>query len=124
MSNRERAVKLVRRERRRRRVRGRVFGTPERPRLSVSRSLKNISAQLIDDLNGRTLCSAGTLSKALRDQVKNGGDRAAASVVGAALGEVARMQGILEVSFDRNGYRYHGRVKALAEAARKTGLKF
>jgi len=117
-------LKLVRRERRKRRVRRSVFGTPERPRLSVSRSHKNISAQLIDDLAGRTLCAVGSRSKALAGQLKHGGNIAAATLVGQALGERARMQGIRRVAFDRNGYRYHGRVKALAEAARATGLEF
>ena len=115
--------KLVRRLRRRRRVRGRIFGTPERPRLSVSRSHRNISAQLIDDLNGRTLCSADTKTKALAAELKYGGNCSAAAEVGRALAERARMQDIRRVSFDRNGLRYHGRVKALAEAAHEAGLE-
>ncbi|HVP12541.1 MAG TPA: 50S ribosomal protein L18 [Phycisphaerae bacterium] len=117
-------LKLVRRERRKRRVRRRVFGTPERPRLSVFRSLKNISAQLIDDEGGRTVCSASSLNKAVADQLKTGGNKAAATVIGQILAERARMQGIRKVAFDRSGYRYHGRIKALAEAARKAGLEF
>ncbi len=120
----ERKLKLVRQQRRKRRVRGRVFGMPERPRLSVFRSLKQISAQLIDDLSGRTLCAAGSMSKSLSAQLKSGGNSNAARAVGQLLGERARMQGIRKVTFDRNRYRYHGRVKALAEAARATGLEF
>jgi len=110
--------------RRKRRVRGRVFGTPERPRLSVSRSNRQISAQLIDDLGGETLCSAATNGTSLAGDLKNGGNCDAAAKVGQALAEKARMHNIKEISFDRNGFRYHGRVKALAEAARKAGLQF
>ena len=117
-------LKLVRRERRRRRVRRSVFGTPERPRLAVFRSLKNISAQIIDDVAGRTLCSASSLNKAVADQLKSGGNKAAATTIGQILAERARMQGIRKIAFDRSGYRYHGRIKALAEAARKAGLEF
>ncbi|MBN2563107.1 MAG: 50S ribosomal protein L18 [Phycisphaerae bacterium] len=117
-------LKLARRGRRRRRVRRRVFGTPDRPRLTVSRSLKHVCAQLIDDMSGRTLCSAGTNGKSLAAQIKYGGNCEAAKVVGQLLGKRARMQGIRRVAFDRNGYRFHGRVKALAEAARETGLEF
>lgn len=117
-------LKLVRRERRKLRVRRKVLGTPDRPRLSVFRSLKNITAQLIDDVAGQTLCAASTLSKEVAGQVKKGGNKAAASAVGLILAERARMKGIRKVAFDRSGYRYHGRVKALAEAARKAGLEF
>ncbi len=110
--------------RRKRRVRRRVFGTPERPRLSVFRSLKHINAQLIDDTTGRTLCSAGSQGKTLADQLKSGGNCQAAAIVGQLLAEQARMHGIRHVAFDRGGRKYHGRIKALAEAARKTGLEF
>ncbi len=120
----ESKLKKVRRMRRKRRVRGGVFGTPERPRLTVSRSHRNISAQLIDDIGGRTLCSAGSVGKSLGGAVPTGGNKSAAEKVGQLLAERARMQGIRQVSFDRNGYRYHGRVKALADAARKAGLEF
>ncbi|MFQ5428804.1 MAG: 50S ribosomal protein L18 [Phycisphaerae bacterium] len=116
--------KSIQRRRRRRRVRRRVFGTPERPRLSVSRSHRNIGAQLIDDVRGHTLCSAATDSKLLSGEVKYGGNCAAAAKVGQMLAERARMQGIRAVAFDRNGFRFHGRVKAMAEAARKAGLEF
>ena len=117
-------LKLVRRERRKLRVRRKVFGTPDRPRMSIFRSLKNISAQLIDDERGRTVCSASSLNKDVAEQVKKGGNKAAATVIGQILAERARMQGIRKVAFDRSGYRYHGRIKALAEAARKAGLEF
>ncbi len=117
-------LKKTRRLRRRRSVRHKVRGTPDRPRLSVFRSLKNISVQLIDDISGRTLCSAGTMSKQTTDKLKTGGNCDAAVAVGQVIGERARMQGIRKITFDRNGYRYHGRVKALAEAMRKTGLEF
>lgn len=110
--------------RRKRRIRGRIFGTPERPRLTVSRSNRQMSAQLIDDLSGRTLCSAATISKSLAGATAHGGNCDAAAKVGRAIAEKARMQNIKEVAFDRNGFRYHGRVKALADAAREAGLVF
>lgn len=116
--------KIVRRMRRKLRVRKKVFGTAECPRLTVFRSLKNIYAQLVDDAAGRTLAEASTESKELRGSVKYGGNVAAATVVGKLLAERAQAKGISQAAFDRNGYRYHGRVKALAEAARKSGLKF
>jgi len=116
--------KIVRRKRRRRHVRKRVSGTLQRPRLTVFRSLKNIYAQIIDDSTGRTLASASSRDKDLRESVGGGSNAAAASKVGAALGERARSSGVEAVAFDRNGYRYHGRVKALADAAREAGLKF
>lgn len=115
-------MKKVRRQRRKMSIRRILMGTPDRPRLTVFRSLKNISAQLIDDLNGKTLCSASSQDKA--ERVQKGGDCTAAMTVGKVLGERARMQGVRHVVFDRNGYKYHGRIKALAEAARKTGLEF
>ncbi len=118
------ALKKVRLQRRKHRVRRNIFGTPERPRLTVFRSVHHISAQLIDDTTGRTVCSAGTKTKALAGQVKNGGNCKAAALVGQVLAEQAVMHGIKQVAFDRNGRRYHGRIKALAEAARKTGLVF
>jgi large subunit ribosomal protein L18 len=119
-----RKLKLVRHARRKSRVRSTVFGTSERPRLAVFRSHKHIYAQLIDDMAGQTLCAAGTTSKALSGELKNGGNCAAAARVGQLLAEQARMKGVRRAAFDRAGYRYHGRVKALAEAARKTGLEF
>jgi large subunit ribosomal protein L18 len=115
--------KTRRRLRRKRRVRKRVFGTAGRPRLTVFRSLKNIYAQLVDDTAGRTLAEASTMSKDLRGSVGYGGNASAAGAVGRLLAERALARGIKQAAFDRNGYKYHGRVKALAEAAREAGLK-
>ncbi len=106
------------------RVRTRVTGTPERPRLCVYRSLGHIYAQVIDDRTGRTLASASSLDKEMRKQLKGGGNVAAAKVVGKAIAERARAAGLELVVFDRGGYKYHGRVQALAESAREAGLKF
>lgn len=106
------------------RVRTRVVGTPERPRLCVFRSLGHIYAQVIDDRAGRTLASASSLDAEVRKQLKGGGNLAAAKVVGKAISERARAAKIEKVVFDRGGYEYHGRVKALADAAREAGLKF
>ena len=105
-------------------VRKKVSGTPDRPRLSVFRSNRHIYAQIIDDTAGATLASASTKAKSLRDQVQYGGGVKAAQVVGEAIAKQALGVGIKCVCFDRNRYRFHGRVKALAEAARKAGLVF
>jgi len=107
-----------------RRVRQTVTGTTERPRLSVYRSLAHLYAQVIDDSTGKTIVSAGSNDKEMRKQTKGGGNVAAAKLVGKTVAERARQKGISQVVFDRGGYRYHGRVKALAEAAREAGLKF
>jgi large subunit ribosomal protein L18 len=104
------------------RIRRKVSGTAERPRLSVYRSLNHISAQLIDDVNGRTIASASTVEKDLRGS--SGGNVEAARQIGKLVAERAKEQGIEQVVFDRGGYIYHGRVKGLAEAAREAGLKF
>lgn len=117
-------LKVVRRERRKRRVRRRVSGTAERPRLTVFRSNQHIYAQLIDDFAGRTLCAASSREKDLAAEIKSGGNRTAASAVGRTLAARARMKGIRSAAFDRSGYRYHGRVRALADAARESGLQF
>ena len=117
-------VKSIRRLRRKHVIRHRVFGTTERPRLTVFRSLKNLYAQIIDDERGMTLCEASSRSKDLQKGIPSGGNIAAAKVVGAALAERAKAKSIEKVCFDRNGYRYHGRVQALADAAREAGLKF
>ncbi len=118
-------LKAVQRSRRKLRVRKRVFGTAQRPRLSVTRSLNHIYAQLIDDDAGVTLCSASSRHKTVAGQISGAcGNRAAAAVVGKALAEAATAKGIAAVAFDRNGYKYHGRIKALADAAREAGLKF
>ncbi len=95
-----------------------------RPRLSVARSHKNISAQIIDDEKGVTLTAASTLEKDLREALKTGADTEAAAKIGALIAERAKQEGIETVVFDRGGYRFHGRVKALADAAREGGLKF
>jgi len=117
-------LKSIRRLRRKHVIRHRVFGTTERPRLTVFRSLKNLYAQIIDDEKGVTLCEASSRSKDLQSKVPSGGNIPAAKLVGAALAERAKAKNIDQVCFDRNGYRYHGRVKALADAAREAGLKF
>ena len=117
-------VKTVRQARRVRRVRKKIAGTAARPRLAVSRSHRGIYAQLIDDVSGRTLCAASTRSKGLAAQFPYGGNAQAAAVVGQALAQKAKALGIEAVCFDRRGRKYHGRVKALAEAAREAGLKF
>lgn len=117
-------IKQARLARRRRRVRKKVSGTPDRPRLAVSRSHRNITAQVIDDLSGRTLCCVSTRAADLRARLSYGGNAAAATEIGKAIGEKARELGIEKVRFDRRGCSYHGRVKALAEAAREAGLKF
>ncbi len=114
----------ARRQRRQFRVRNQLRGTPDRPRVSVFRSNRHMSAQIIDDLNGRTLASAGTLDSSLRDQIAKKGNKEAAAVVGKALAERALAAGIKTVRFDRGHYKYHGRVAALADAAREAGLSF
>jgi large subunit ribosomal protein L18 len=116
--------KIFQRLRRKRRVRKRVIGTLERPRLTVFRSHNNIYAQIIDDSVGKTLVAASSLEKPMRTATPTGGNKAAARVVGQVLAEKAVKAGIKKVVFDRNGYPYHGRIKELAEAARKAGLEF
>lgn len=114
--------KNVARKKRHIRVRKNVFGTEERPRLNVYRSLSNIYAQIINDKTGHTLTSASTLDKDI--QVEYGGNIEAAKAVGKLIAERAKASGIDKVVFDRGGYIYHGRVAALAEAAREAGLEF
>ncbi|HVT26765.1 MAG TPA: 50S ribosomal protein L18 [Lacipirellulaceae bacterium] len=117
--------KLVRLRRRRAfRVRKRIRGTPNRPRLSIARSHKHISAQLIDDLAGKTLAAASSQDKQLSGKLKSGANRDAAQQVGKAIAERAIAAGVKTVAFDRGPYRYHGRVAALANAAREAGLSF
>ncbi len=116
--------KVVARSRRRRRIRGKIFGSAERPRLSVFRSSRHIYAQIINDDLGTVLVSASTMDRELKGSVKHGGNSDAASRVGSLLAERAVSKKIGVVSFDRGGYRYHGRIRALAEAAREGGLKF
>jgi large subunit ribosomal protein L18 len=110
--------------RRKHHVRKKVLGTAERPRLTVFRSSRHIYAQVIDDAGGLTLASASSRSKALRGQLRKTGNKEAAAIVGEAIAKAALNVGIKCVSFDRGQYKYHGRCKALAEAARKAGLVF
>ena len=112
------------RERRQRRVRRKVRGTPVRPRLTVFRSAKHIYAQIIDDTSNRILTTASSLSKDFRASGKNGGNVAGATLVGEMVAEKARQQGVEKVVFDRNGFLYHGRIKAVAMGAREKGLDF
>jgi large subunit ribosomal protein L18 len=112
------------RHRRHIRVRQRLSGTPERPRLAVFRSLKHIYAQIIDDTAGRTLVSATDIESGIRSQKDGKKKSEVAGLVGEALAKKAKEQGIESVVFDRSGFKYHGRVKAFAEAARKGGLTF
>jgi large subunit ribosomal protein L18 len=109
---------------RHRRVRRKVMGTISRPRLCVFRSLNHIRAQVIDDSMGQTLVSMSTLDSQVRDKADGKGKSEKAEIVGALLAERALDKGIKKVVFDRGGYKYHGRIKALAEAARKAGLEF
>ena len=119
-------IKSIQKTRRRRKlsVRKKVLGTPERPRLTVCRSNRHIYAQIIDDLAGVTLASAGTRAKGLRDSLGKTGNKQAAEAVGAEIARQAVSVGINCVRFDRNRFKYHGRVRALADAARKGGLVF
>ncbi|MBE0448301.1 MAG: 50S ribosomal protein L18 [Actinobacteria bacterium] len=118
------AVERLARLRRHRRVRKKVFGTPEKPRLSVFRSTNHIYAQLIDDTRGVTLVSVSTLDPELRSEIKTGGNTEAARKVGELVAKRALEKGIDHVVFDRGGFLYHGRVKALADTARGAGLIF
>ena len=106
------------------RVRLKVSGTADRPRLCVYRSLDHIYAQVVDDRAGKTLVSASSNDKITKESIKGGGNIAAAKIVGKAVAERAKAAGVQKVVFDRGGYKYHGRVKALADAAREAGLQF
>ena len=118
-------AKQVRLQRRKWGIRKSLTGSPERPRLSVFRSDKHIYAQLIDDLAGRTLAAAAsTVAEVRGADLKNGGNLAAAKQVGRAIAERAKSIGVTKVAFDRGGRKYHGRIKALADAAREGGLQF
>jgi large subunit ribosomal protein L18 len=119
--NKEKAKRLVRRKFS---VRSNIFGTVERPRLSIFRSGKHIYAQVIDDMAGKTLASVASTAKDVRGELKTGANIAAAKAVGKAIAEKAKAAGVGAVAFDRGGRMYHGRVKALADAAREAGLKF
>jgi large subunit ribosomal protein L18 len=112
------------REKRRARIRRKLSGTAARPRLTVYKSLKHMYAQLVDDVSGKTILSVGTTSKTLKNDVKEDDKTSAAKKVGAAIARAAKEKGIEAVVFDRNGFDYHGRVEAVAAAAREAGLKF
>jgi large subunit ribosomal protein L18 len=116
--------KRERRERAHKRLRGAVKGTPERPRLAVFKSLKYTYAQLINDLEGRTLAQASSAEKDIQAAAKDGKRLDAARLVGEAIAERAKKAGVEQVVFDRGGYIYHGRVRQVAEGARKKGLQF
>lgn len=116
--------KLRKRTRRHLRLRKKVVGTNERPRLSVCRTLKNIYCQIINDMDGKTLVAASTQSPDIRSQILYGGNVKAAEIVGKKIAEEATKKGITKVVFDRGGHKYHGRIKALAESARKHNLSF
>jgi len=119
-----RNFKEVKRFHRHRRVRKKVRGSPGHPRLCVHRSLKNIEVQLVDDLAEKTIISLTTNSKDMKSKVPYGGNVKAAAVLGLAVAEAAKAKGISKIVFDRSGYPYHGRIKALAEAVRKGGIRF
>jgi large subunit ribosomal protein L18 len=112
------------RKRRHRRIRMKISGTPERPRLNIHRSLKHIYVQVIDDVAGRTLVAASTVDPSLSAELDGKTKREQSAVIGKAVAQRALDAGISEVVFDRGGYLYHGRVKALADGAREGGLKF
>lgn len=113
------------REKRKKRVRKKIFGTSERPRLSVFRSSKNIYAQIIDDTSFSTLVQVSSISNDVKEEVKNkGGNKEGAQIIGKLIAQRALDKGIKKVVFDRNGFLYHGRVKSLADSARENGLEF
>ena len=112
------------RKKRKVRIRKRIQGTPERPRMSVFRSKKHIYVQIVDDAKGAVLASASTLAKDFKEKAAKGTGVEAAKIVGTLIADRAQAQQIEKVVFDRNGYLYHGRIKALADAAREKGLKF
>jgi len=118
------AIDPKKRARRKRRIRKKLSGTTERPRLSVFRSAKHIYAQVVDDTAGTTLAATSTLAPGVRDKASEADKTAAAKLVGEAIASACKEKGIGKVVFDRNGFIYHGRIKALAEAAREAGLDF
>jgi large subunit ribosomal protein L18 len=118
------AMQIVGRERRKLRIRRKISGTNDQPRLTVFRSAKHIYAQVIDDVAGSTLVHASTLSRDVRGAIEDANKTDAAKKVGAAVAKLLLAKGISKVVFDRNGYLYHGRVRALADGAREAGLKF
>jgi len=114
----------LRRAKTKARIRGRLSGTPERPRLTIYKSLKRIYVQAVDDTQGVTVAAASSLEKGLRETLASGANIAAAKAVGESIAARLKEKGITAVVFDRNGYVYHGRVKALADSARAAGLQF
>lgn len=106
------------------RIRKRISGTSERPRLCVHRSLKNFYAQIVDDTTGKVLCGVSTLNKEIAAKLKNGGNVESAKALGEKFAAVAKEKGVTKVCFDRGGFLYHGRVKAFADAVRENGLEF
>ncbi len=118
------AQHLTAREKRKQRIRKKLSGTSARPRLTVYKSLKHMYAQIVDDTTGRTLAAASTGAKGLKDEVKEDDKTAAARKVGTAIAKAALEQGVKQVVFDRNGFDYHGRIAAVAQAAREAGLEF
>lgn len=116
--------KVAARIRRHKRVRKKIMGTLEQPRLSIFRGLKNLYVQFVDDINERTICSISTLDPKVKEKIKYGGNIKAAEILGETATMLAKSKGISKVVFDRSGYLYHGRIKAFAESARKNGLVF
>ncbi|HZY03375.1 MAG TPA: 50S ribosomal protein L18 [Anaeromyxobacteraceae bacterium] len=116
--------KITPRQKRKARIRKKIAGTASRPRLSVYKSLNHTYAQVVDDSTGRTIAFVGTNAKGLKDSVKDQKKTEAAKKVGAAVAKAAMEKGVTQVVFDRNGFDYHGRIAAVAEAAREAGLKF
>ncbi len=117
-------VKEIKRFNRHKRIRNKMHGTSERPRLCLHRSINNLQAQLIDDAQKKILFGLSTLDKDLRSKLKSGGNLEAATALGQALAKLALSKGVTKVCFDRGGYMFHGRIKAFAEAARSAGLEF
>ncbi len=118
------AMRIVGRERRKLRIRRKISGTPQQPRLTVFRSSKHIYAQVVDDVSGKTIAHASTLTKTLKGGASEATKTDAAKLVGKAIAGLLKEKGVEHVVFDRNGYLYHGRVRALADGAREAGLKF
>jgi large subunit ribosomal protein L18 len=114
----------ISRKRRHNRIRRRIIGTKDKPRMSVHRSLNNISVQLVDDIEGKTVCAISTIDKSFREKNKTGGNVKAAELIGEMISKMAQSKGVKKVVFDRSGYLYHGRIKSLADSARKAGLEF
>ncbi|MFA5338724.1 MAG: 50S ribosomal protein L18 [Candidatus Omnitrophota bacterium] len=112
------------RKRRHNRIRRRIIGTKDKPRMSVHRSINNICVQLIDDIGGVTICGVSTMDKGFKEKAKTGGNVKAAQALGEMIAKAAQAKGVKKVVFDRGGYLYHGRIKALADSARKAGLEF